>query len=273
MAGGAVLSGEEAWHSIEVEQVLLKLETSRQGLTSVEAKNRFQVHGANELEEEAKSSKLAMLLGQLRSPLVAVLVVAALISFFVDEYIDMIVIIVVIALNAIIGFFQEYKAEAALQALKTLAAPEAEVVREAVEMRIKAKEIVVGDVIALEAGTKVPADARILEAMNLEIDESMLTGESLPVRKMNSPLERDLAVADRVNMVFSGTIVTRGRGKAVVASTGMKTEIGKIAKLIKDTEKAATPIQKQTADLSTKLGLFALVASGLILAISLLRGV
>ncbi|MBM4401013.1 MAG: HAD-IC family P-type ATPase, partial [Crenarchaeota archaeon] len=133
-------------------------------------------------------------------------------------------------------------------------------------------EIVPGDIIDLDAGAKVPADARVFEAVNLEIDESMLTGESTPVKKTVDALKKDLAAADMTNIAFSGTIVTRGRGKAVVVSTGMKTEIGKIAKLIKETEKAATPIQKQTVDLSRKLGLFALLASSLILVISLLRG-
>jgi Ca2+-transporting ATPase len=159
-----------------------------------------------------------------------------------------------------------------------MATPEAEVIRDCpergtcLEMRVRAKEIVPGDIILLAAGDKVPADARIFEVANLEIDESMLTGESTPVRKTVTALNKDLPVADRTNIVFSGTIVTQGRGKAVVVATGMKTEIGKIAKLIKETEKAETPIQKRTTDLGRKLGLFALLASGLVLAVSLLRG-
>lgn len=273
-----VLTQENAWHDLEIEETFQKLETSKRGLTTVEASRRLQSYGANELDEEKKSVKLALLLGQLKSPLVGVLLAAALISFFVGKYIDMAVIIVVLALNTGIGFFQEYKAENALQALKTMTAPEAEVIRDCtetgrcLELRVKTREIVPGDIIDLDAGDKVPADARIFEAINLEIDESMLTGESTPVKKTVAPLNKDLPVADRTNMAFSGAIVTRGRGKAVVVSTGMKTEIGKIAKLIKETRKATTPIQKQTLDLSRKLGLFALLASGLILIISLLRG-
>jgi Ca2+-transporting ATPase len=159
-----------------------------------------------------------------------------------------------------------------------MAAPEAEVIRDCpergtcLEMRVKAKEIVPGDIILLAAGDKVPADARIFEVANLEIDESMLTGESTPVRKTTDALNGDLPVADRTNMTFSGTIVTQGRGKAVIVATGMKTEVGKIAKLIKETEKAETPIQKRTLALSKKLGLLALCVSGLTLAIGLLRG-
>ncbi len=269
---------ENGWHVNEIEEVFNKLETTRRGLTAAEAEQRLQKYGANELEEEKKSVKLTLLLGQLKSPLVGVLLAAALISLLVGKYIDMAVIIGVLAFNTAIGFFQEYKAENALQALKTMAAPEAEVLRDCLEtgrcleMRIKTREIVPGDIIDLEAGDKVPADGRIFEAMNLEIDESMLTGESTPVKKTVAPLKSDISVADRKNMAFSGAIVTRGRGKAVVVTTGMKTEIGKIAKLIKETKKSATPIQRQTLDLSRKLGLIALLASASILIISLLRG-
>lgn len=272
------MTQETVWHNLSVEEVFKQLNTSERGLTNAEAEKRLQLYGPNELEEEKKTSKLTLLGRQLKSPLVGVLLAAALISLFVEKYTDMAVILVVIALNAAIGFFQEYKAEAALQALKTMAAPEAEVIRDCpetggcIEMRVKTREIVPGDVIDLDAGAKVPADARIFEAVNLEIDESMLTGESTPVKKIVGVLQKNLPVADRTNMAFSGTIVASGRGKAVVVATGMRTEIGKIAKLIKETEKAETPIQKQTADLSKKLGLLALSASGLILIISLLRG-
>ena len=272
------MAQENIWHALSAEEIFKQLNTSERGLTTAEVEKRLQTYGANELEEEKKKLKWALLARQLKSPLVGVLIAAALISFFVGKYIDMTVIAVVIALNTAIGFFQEYKAESALQALKTMAAPEAEVIRDCpetggcLEMRVKTREIVPGDIINLDAGDKVPADARIFEAINLEIDESMLTGESTPVKKTVDALKKDLAAADRTNMAFSGTIITRGRGKAVVVSTGMKTEIGKIAKLIKETEKAATPIQKQTGDLGRKLGLFALLASGLILIISLLRG-
>ncbi len=263
---------EDAWHTLKSEEALLKLATSEEGLTTAEAERRLQTYGANELEEERGPSRLALIAHQLKSPLIAVLVTAALISFSIGEYIDMSVIVVIIVFNTIIGFFQEYKAESALQALKTMTAPEAGVIRDGLETRVKTREIVPGDVITLNAGDKVPADARIFEALNLEMDESMLTGESTPVKKTAMPLGGDLQIADRVNMVFSGTIVTRGRAKAVVVLTGMRTEIGKIAKLIKETGKAETPIQRQTTDLSKKLGLFALLASGIILVISLLRG-
>ncbi|MBS7620895.1 HAD-IC family P-type ATPase, partial [Candidatus Bathyarchaeota archaeon] len=272
------MSRENIWHALPLEEVFKKLETNARGLTVAEAEKRLSKYGPNELEEEKRITKLALLVHQLKNPLVGVLFAAALISFLVGKLIDTIVVAVVIAFNTSIGFFQEYKAEAALQALKSMAAPEAEVIRDCpekgtcIEMRVKAREIVPGDIILLDAGDKVPADARIFEAINLEIDESMLTGESTPVRKTTEPLDKDLPVADRKNMAFSGTIVTQGRGKAVVVATGMKTEIGKIASLIKETKKAETPIQKRTTDLSKKLGLLAILASVAVLAISLLRG-
>ncbi|MEM3828505.1 MAG: HAD-IC family P-type ATPase [Conexivisphaerales archaeon] len=272
------MSRENIWHALSVEEIFEKLKTSGHGLTLAEAEKRLREYGPNELEEEKRMTKLALLIHQLKNPLVGVLLAAALISLLVGKVIDAVVVAVVIAINTSIGFVQEYKAEAALHALKSLAAPEAEVLRNCpekgacIEMRVKAREIVPGDIILLDAGDKVPADARIFEAINLEIDESMLTGESTPVRKTTEPLDADLPVADRRNMAFSGTIVTQGRGKAVVIATGMKTEMGKIASIIKETEKAATPIQKRTADLGKKLGLLAILASAIVLVISLLRG-
>ncbi|MEM2087952.1 MAG: HAD-IC family P-type ATPase [Thermoproteota archaeon] len=269
---------ENIWHSLELQAVFERLGTSVRGLSSQEAEKRLSEYGFNELEEEERVSTLTLILDQLRSPLILVLVAAMLISLIIGELTDAIVIIVVLIFNTSIGFTQEFKAEKALQALKRLAAPEAEVIRDCpgaggcVEMRVKAREIVPGDVILLEAGDKIPADARIFEAVNLEIDESMLTGESTPVRKSFEPLEKDLPVAERSNIAFAGTIVTKGRGKAVVFATGMRTEIGKIAQLIRETERVETPIQRRTSDLSKKLGVLALVSSSLMVVIGVLRG-
>ena len=262
---------EVSWHALPVEEVFRILKTSERGLTIDEAEKRLKEYGPNELEEERRLGKLALLLDQLKSPLLFVLYAAALIAYLAGKLIDVIVIIAVIAINTTVGFIQGYKAEAALQALKSLAAPEAEVIRSCpekgtcIEMRVKAREIVPGDIILLEAGDKVPADARIFEAINLEIDESMLTGESTPVRKVVEPLDEDLPVAERKNMAFAGTIVTRGRGKAVVVATGMRTEIGKIAKLIKEAERVETPYEKRAKDLTKKLALFALGAGSFVL--------
>jgi P-type Ca2+ transporter type 2C len=177
------------WYTLKIEDIFKALETSEKGLTATEAERRLNEHGPNELEKEKGMTKLALLIHQLKNPLVAVLFAAALISFLVGKMIDTLVVAVVIVFNTTIGFFQEYKAEVALQALKSMAAPEAEVIRDCpergtcLEMRVKANKIVPGDIILLAAGDKVPADARIFEVANLEIDESMLTGESTTVKK------------------------------------------------------------------------------------------
>ncbi|MEM2998470.1 MAG: HAD-IC family P-type ATPase, partial [Thermoproteota archaeon] len=269
---------EDAFHALEVREVFERLGSSVRGLSSREAERRLREYGPNELEEEEKTSVLTLVFNQVRSPIIMVLFAAILISLAIGKVVDAAVIGVVIAFNTVIGFTQEFKAEKALQALKRLAAPEAEVVRDCPEsggcvgMRVKAREIVPGDVILLEAGDRVPADARIFEAFNLEIDESMLTGESTPVGKTTEPLEKDLPVAERRNIAFAGTIVTKGRGRAVVFATGVRTEIGKIARLIRETEKIETPIQKRTSDLSKKLGVLALSSSSLMVIVGVLRG-
>ena len=272
------MSSEDSWHNFSVQETLEKLKTSNEGLTYDEVRDRLEKYGTNELQEEKHTTKLSLFLNQLKNPLIGVLLAAALISLFVSHFIDAIVIVAVIAINTAIGFFQEYKAETALKALKSMAGPETRVIRkcprpdECVEVKIKAKEIVPGDIIVLEAGDKIPADARIFQAINLEVDESMLTGESQAVNKKIDSLPNSTPVADRKNMLFSGTIVVQGRGRAVVVATGCKTEIGKIAELIRETKRVETPIQKRTKDLSKKLGLFALVASSVVFGLAIFRG-
>jgi P-type Ca2+ transporter type 2C len=265
-------SKDRPYHALTAEQSFRKLDSSDKGLSSQEAKHRLEKVGPNELKEEKKASKIKLLLEKIKNPIVVVLIFAALISLIIEHYYDALVIFIIVIFDLIIGFIQEFKAEAALQALKTMTAPEAEVIRDGEELRIKAKEIVPGDIFLLEAGDKVPADGRLLVGANLETDESMLTGESTPVRKSTEVLSEKLSVEDRSNSVFSGTIVTQGRGKALVTTTGMKTEIGKIADLLKETERAQTPIQKRTLDLGKKIGLFALFASILTFVFALLRG-
>jgi len=273
------LARDNIWHTSKVEDIFEKLDTDQKGLTSVEAEKRLRKHGLNQLGEEKGVNKFALLLSQIKNPLLIVLVVVAIISFMVNKLADTVVVASVIVFNTAIGFFQEYKAETALRSLKSMAAPEAEVIRDCpergtcVEMQVKAKEIVPGDILILSTGDKVPADSRIFEISNLEIDESMLTGESKPVRKTVEPLDKDTQVADRTNMLFSGTIVTNGRGKAVVVATGMQTEVGKIAKLIEETEEIETPIQKRTRKLTKKLGLLALIVSALTFTIGLLQAI
>jgi len=265
------------WHTLDVEETLTVLETGVGGLSSQQAAERLAQYGPNEIESAEKISKLGILWAQIKNPLVFVLLAAAAISFIAGKTADTVVILAVIVLNSLIGFFQEYRAEEALETLKSRAAPEAEVIRDCpdvgkcVDLRIPAAQIVPGDLILLDAGTKVPADARLIEAINLEVDEAMLTGESLPVRKSTQPLQGELPAAERINLVYGGTIVTNGRGRAVVYATGAQTEMGGIATLIRQTEKAVSPLQKQTLDLGKKLGLLALSVATLTLILGLMR--
>ncbi|MCW4019421.1 MAG: HAD-IC family P-type ATPase [Candidatus Bathyarchaeota archaeon] len=269
---------EPNWYNLGVEESFSRLESSETGLSIAEAKKRLDHYGPNTLIEEKKVSWWTLLFAQLKNPLVGVLLAAALLSLYLGHIIDTLVIAIVIIFNTLIGFFQEYKAETSIQNLKSISASEADVIRDCqdkrgcIEFRVKTSELVPGDVILLNTGDKVPADARVIEAINLEIDESMLTGESLPVGKTSGPLETTLPVADRENMVYSGTIVTQGRGKALVVSTGMSTEIGGIAELIQTTEKTKTPIQYRISNLTKKLGLFALISSLAVLIVGLLYG-
>ena len=276
---GEGVQREVAWHSLEAEEAFSRLGSSALGLTAEEARRRLEQHGRNEIPGEGEIDIPEMVLAQLKNPLNAVLAAAAVISFLAGKAVDMAVIAAIIVFNTSMGFIQEYRAEKALQMLKSMTSLEAELLRRSggehggvLETRVKTAEVVPGDVLMLEAGDKVPADARIFEAANLDIDESMLTGESIPVSKTAQPVPASAPVADRKNIAYSGSIVTHGRGKAVVFGTGMQTEMGKIAKLIGETDKAETPIQRRTRDLSKKLGVFALFTSCLTLVIGLLRG-
>ncbi len=274
-----VLDEDKKWYALKIDEVFERLGTSRRGLSPAETKKRLQEYGQNELEEGGKTTRLEILIAQIKNPLIAVLAGAALISFLAGKQIDAAVIIAVIALNTALGFFKEFKAEEAISALMSHAAPEAEVLRAYPDkdashrLRIKAREIVPGDIILVEAGGKVPADARIIEAMNLEVDESMLTGESVPSRKKTDALKGDLlSNIEMDNILFAGTIVTQGRGNAVVFSTGMATEMGKIARLISKTQKTTTPLKKRTMDLGRNLMLLAVLASSLTFIVGFLRG-
>jgi len=210
---------------------------------------------------------------------VFILIAAAGIAFFINEIVDALVIGIVIIVNMLIGFFQEYRAEKAVEALKSLTAPEAKVLRDCPEMgfcfelRANAREVVPGDVIRLDAGDGIPADARLFEAINIEIDESILTGESTPARKTVEVQSETATVVERRNLIFAGTTVTQGRGRAVVFATGMQTEMGHIARLVTETEKEKTPFTRRTINLSRSLGVFALLASSLILILGLAQGI
>ena len=262
-------------HLSEAKDVLKALETdSRKGLTTEQAERRLKEFGPNELKEHTKKSVLAILFDQVKEVLVLILLGAAVVSFFLNETIDAFVILAIVVLNTIIGFWQENKAENAMAALRKLAVPTVRVRRNGQEKEISAKELVPGDVLILEAGNIVPADGRLFEAANLRIEEAALTGESEPVEKDPDRLKgEDIPVADRSNMVFSGTIVTYGRGVVVITHTGMETELGKIATLIQTADTDKTPLQKRLARLGGTLSLMAIVLILVVAVLATLRGV
>jgi len=262
------------FHTMDVKEVCELLGTDPQkGLSSEEAKRRLGEYGPNEIPERKRRTILQMFLSQFTDFLIIILLVAAGISLFIGEGVDAILIMAIVVLNAVLGTVQEAKAEKALQLLKKMAAPSARVLRDGVIQTVSSREIVPGDIVILEAGNYVPADARVLESVNLSTNEAALTGESQPVEKVTEPLsEPNLPLGDRVNMVFSGTIVSRGRGKAVVVATGGETEIGKIAKMLTEIEEEETPLQKNLEKLGKQIGLIILGICAIVFLVGILEG-
>ncbi|MBX2955754.1 MAG: cation-translocating P-type ATPase [Cyclobacteriaceae bacterium] len=261
-------------HTESTEDVIQKLKTSaKTGLSAAEAKARLTEYGPNELEERVKKPAWKMLLSQFMETMVVILIIAAIISGFLGKEIETIAIAAIVVLFAILGFVQEYRAEKAMAALKQLTVPFVRVIRDGVTNEISAKTLVPGDIIVLEAGNIVPADVRFIETVSLKIQEAALTGESDPVDKRSQALGKaDTALGDRFNMAYMGTIITMGRGKAVVVRTGMHTEIGKIANLIQDVEKGKTPLQNKLDQLGKWLAIAGGIAAGVILVVGLLQG-
>ncbi len=262
----------ENWHNLSVEQALQELGSRGSGLTKDEVKERLLRFGNNELKSKKKASAILVFGRQFLSPLIYVLLAAATISLVIQHFIDAIVVFGVLLVNAFIGYFQETQAEKAMDALMEMAAPKAKVRREGKIELLPAKELVPGDIVLLEAGDKTPADARLLEASNLKVNESTLTGESMPVDKQTSAIAEDVQVADRGNMVYMGTIVTSGRAVGMVVKTGMTTEMGKIATGIQEIKSEETPLQKNIAKLSRYLVFIFLGVTGLLLIVGLLKG-
>ncbi|MBW1743961.1 MAG: HAD-IC family P-type ATPase, partial [Deltaproteobacteria bacterium] len=253
-------------------EVLKQLITSEEGLTSPEAAKRLARYGKNILKEGEKVSPFRVLLEQFNSPVVWILIGALIVSFVIGERIDAIVIAAILILNAIIGFFQEYRAEREIEALKQLASHKAVVRRDGKETEIDASGVVPGDIVLLKEGDKVPADARVIKALQTQTQESMLTGESLPVMKTSQALSGDKETAEQTNMLFSGTEITRGKASAVVVRTGMNSEIGKIAKLIQETKKEQTPLQEKLARMGGMLSVITIAICALVLLTGLLKG-
>lgn len=260
------------WHSIEAPQVLKELDTDlHKGLTEEEVKRRLEKYGYNELKKEEKISPFTLFINQFKNILIIILIVAIVLSALVGEVVDAAIIAVIVVFCAVLGFIQEYRAERALEALKKMLSPTITALRGGKEEEVPSKELVPGDLLLLEAGDKIPADARLVENHSLRCDEAPLTGESVPVGKDIKPLSENVRVSDRKNMVFTGTIVTYGRGKAVVTSTGMTTEFGKIAEEVTAVKTEKTPLEKRTEEIGKWLGIISLIICFLVAGISVVR--
>jgi Ca2+-transporting ATPase len=264
----------EAWHSEPVQAVLEKLATQREhGLSTEEARKRLAQYGYNELREKPPTPFWRLVLDQLRSFVVILLIAASIISFLLGDEVEAAAIIAIVILNAVIGVIQESRAEASLAALKKLAAPDARVIRDGSRINIPTRELVPGDVVLLEAGNFVPADVRLVESVNLRIEEAALTGESVAVEKRSAlVLEREIPLGDRKNTAFMGTVVSYGRGTGVVVATGHNTQIGLIAQMLSAVEEEETPLQKRLDELGRTLSIAALVIVAIVFGVGLLQG-
>ncbi len=266
------------WHALSPEEVLENLQTPTQtGLTSDEAAARLQQYGPNQLVEKPRTTFLQMVIGQLNNFVVIMLIVAAVVSAAVaistgDSLVEPAAILAIVVLNSVLGVIQESRAEEALAALKKLAAPEAQVLRDGHRVSVPAHALVPGDIVFLEAGNFIPADVRLLEAVNLRVEEAALTGESVPVQKNAAlVLDSDIPLGDRKNTAFMGTVVSYGRGRGVVVSTGMRTQLGLIASMLQAVEDEQTPLQQRLDQLGKTLGWASLIICGLVFVVGALR--
>lgn len=260
-------------HGKPVEQLVSDFQTHLElGLTQKEAAARLLQHGPNELHERPRPGFLALLWDQFNNYLVIILVVAALVSLALGEYVDSIAIMVIVALNAVVGVFQESKAEQALAALKKMSAPNAAVIRDGHQAVVPSRELVAGDIVLLEAGNFVPADLRLVQSVNLKVEEASLTGESVPVDKnAGVVLDKEIPLGDRRNTAFMGTLVSYGRGRGLVTATGMNTQIGLIAEMLQSFEDEETPLQRKLAHLGKVLGTACLAICAVVFVYGLFR--
>lgn len=261
------------WHALGREAVLDLLGSSPGGLTQAEATQRLAVHGPNELHAPDRVSPWAILLQQFKNVLILILLIAIVLSAVLGHAVEAIAIAVIVVFAVLLGFWQEYRAERAIEALQEMAAPMARVLRDDSEEEVAARDVVPGDVVLLRAGDRLPADVRLLDAVNLQVDEAALTGESVPVSKSVDPLPATgLAVGDQRNMGFAGTAATYGRGRAVVVATGMNTEFGAIAKMLQTVERSQTPLQVELDRVGRVLAQAAAAVVVMIVALGLFRG-
>jgi Ca2+-transporting ATPase len=273
---------KKQWHTKSVEETLRDLNADGNGLTTSEVEARRKTYGYNELVEKKRITPLEILLNQFKDIFVMMLLVAIVLSLIIgwyksagggswEEYVDAITIGAIVVLNAVVGFVQEYRSEKAIDAMKRLAAPRAHVLRDGKLTTIPAREVVPGDTLILEAGDHVPADAILIDAVDVKTGEAALTGESSPVSKRLGPVEEKTPVADRKNMVFMGTHLIYGRGRAVVTETGMGTEFGKIAEMMQSVEEEQTPLQQKLESFAKKLGQIIIGICALIFVVEILR--
>jgi Ca2+-transporting ATPase len=262
-----------AWHVLTISATLSELKTGVAGLSSEEARRRLDEYGPNELQAVRRASPWSLLLDQFKNVMIVILLAAAGVSALLGEGVDAIAIGAIVLFAAGLGFIQEYRAERAIEALRRMAAPTATALRDGEELDVPAQHLVPGDIVLLQAGDRVPADSRLLESINLQIDEAVLTGESMPVEKHARPISGGkVALGDRKNMAYSGTSASYGRGRAVVVATGMSTEFGSIARMLQAIESDRTPLQKNLDKMGRLLARVALVIVALIVALGLLRG-
>lgn len=260
-------------HSLSMEEIFKNLNSSESGIKAGDYGKLIEKYGYNEFKEKQSKNFFQRFLEQFKDFLVIILVIAAVVSGVVGEVADTIIILAIVILNALLGVIQESKAEESLKALKKMAAPIAHVIRNGVSSEIPARELIPGDVVVLEAGKYVPADLRLFEASNLKIEESSLTGESVPVDKNNIIIQdTNVPLGDRKNMAFMSSMVTYGRGKGIVVGTGMNTEIGKIADMISKVEEESTPLQNSLAQVGKFLGIAALVICAIMFGVGVLEG-
>ena len=260
------------YYALNKEDVFKELKTSKKGLTKKEVEERLVNYGNNELKTKKKATGFKIFFRQFTDFLIILLLIATVISLSLKEYLDAIAMFSIVILSTILGFYQEYNAEKAIEALKKISAPTAKILRKGKVENIPAKDIVPGDIMLLEAGDIVPADSRIVEASSLQIDEASLTGESVPSKKHTNILKPSMGVSDQENMAFMSTIVTYGKATAIVTQTGMKSELGKIAQSLQTTKKTRTPLQKKFGKMAKQIGFAVIFLVFIVFITGLFRG-